>query len=87
MDIMSCNDVYAKLIIDHRSGKCCTFDKHLCETLVFPDHTLVRGVIGQARFVDGERSDVAVCLHDVPSKQSKGGAVMLSLALRLHWSR
>lgn len=68
---------YAKLslqIMCQQEG-CCTFDKHLCETLVLADHTLIRSIISQARLVDGKRSQVPVCLNDIPWKMTNRSKV------------
>lgn len=60
------NYVELSLQIKCQQKGCCTFDKHLCETLVLANHTLVRSVISQACLVDGKRSDIPVCLNDIP---------------------
>lgn len=43
-----------------------TFDKDFGEALVISDHTLISSIISQAGLVNGERSDVSICLHNVP---------------------
>lgn len=49
-----------------------TFHKDLSEALVISDHTLIGSVISQAGPVDGKRSDISICLHDVPLKMTGG---------------
>lgn len=47
-----------------------TFDKDLSEALVISNHALIGSVISQAGPVDGERSDISICLNDVPLKMT-----------------
>lgn len=62
--------ILRSLLLPNKQKRKCTFDKHLCETLVFPNHALICSIVCQGCLIYGECSDIAARLHDIPEKDS-----------------